>query len=311
LTVPTPARDNFALMAVKKKINVAQAIESRFPGLMAKVREVIQDSEKAYDGSNAGSESFLWEHTQHVTAIAYRLALEEGYDPHITAVAALFHDIGKFTGGRYHRDETVEEEESARIAERLLPGHGMKKDDIRKVLAALRALYNEKAGRNRAASVLHDADFLSKFGAMGVASFFTKSTLRRRPLRASVCSYLSKELTYAGCLHMNMHTGAGRRLAVRKAADSIKFYRSLLAELREANIADLRIRTLRIPHPNHRNRLLEIRYVLSPECPDCGGGWEMAWTTGKDVKCTKLTLEWICRKCAERIESSFCLPELA
>ena len=105
-------RDNSAFMAVQN-MNCVQAIESRFPGLIEKVRTVIQDSENALEGNEEGSESFLWEHTMHVTSIAYRLAQEEGIDPYIPIVAALFHDIGKFTGGRYHRDETIEEEESA------------------------------------------------------------------------------------------------------------------------------------------------------------------------------------------------------
>jgi putative nucleotidyltransferase with HDIG domain len=297
-------------MAVQK-MNCVQAIESRYPGLIEKVRTVIQDSENALEGNEEGSESFLWEHTMHVTSIAYRLAQEEGIDPYIPIVAALFHDIGKFTGGRYHRDETIEEEESAQIAERLLPEYGMKKGEIRKVLSGLRALYNEKVRKNRVAAILHDADFLSKFGALGVASFFTKSTLRRRPLRASVFGYLSKELTYASCLALNMHTAAGCRLAAKKSADSMKFFRSLLKELREAHITDLRIRKIRIPHPNHRNRTLEIRYVLPPECPECGGKWDMAWGTDKDIKCTKLSIEWKCRRCAEQLETSFCLPEIA
>jgi HD superfamily phosphodiesterase len=249
LTVPVPTRDNFALMAVQK-INCVQAIESRFPGLMQKVQKAIQESESAFEGSGGDVESFLWEHTMHVTSITYRLAQEEGLDPYIPAIAALFHDIGKFIGGRYHRDEIIEEEESAQIAERLLPEFGVKKGDIRKILAGLRALYNERAKKNPVAAVLHDADFLSKFGALGVASFFTKSTLRRRPLRASVFGYLSKELTYAACLPLNMHTAAGRKLAAKKATGSLKFYRSLLDELREAHIADLRIRKIRIPTPN-------------------------------------------------------------
>jgi HD superfamily phosphodiesterase len=310
LTVPAPARDNFPLMAIREA-NCIQAIESRFPGLCEKVREVIQASENALEGGDGSMESFLWEHTMHVTSITFRLAQEEGIDPYIPTVAALFHDIGKFSGGQYHKDETIEEEESARIAGRLLPEFGMKQSGIRRVISGLRALYNEKVRKNRVAAVLHDADFLSKFGAMGVASFFTKSTLRKRPLRASVFGYLSKELTYAACLPLNMHTNAGRKLAARKTEESLKFYRSLLKELREANIADLRVRKITIPHPNHRNRSLEIRYVLPPECTSCGGEWNMEWDTEKDIKCTKLTIEWNCGNCGERLDTSFCLPEIA
>ena len=95
-------------------------------------------------------------------------------------IAALFHDAGKFSGGKYHSDETIEEEESARIAERILRRFGMNAASIRKVLAGLRALYNEKSRGNAVAAILHDADFLSKFGALGIAGFFTKSALRGR-----------------------------------------------------------------------------------------------------------------------------------
>jgi HD superfamily phosphodiesterase len=286
-------------------------IESRFPGLVDEVRKVIQDSENAYEGDNRRSESLLWEHTTHVTSLSYCLACAEGLDPLVPVIAALFHDAGKFAGGQYHSADTIEEEESARIASRLLHLFGMRQTEIRKVLSGLRALYNEKTRKNAVAAIIHDADFLSKFGALGVASFFTKSVLRGRTLRSSVLGYLSKELTYAACLPLNMHTAAGRKLATKKAADSLRFFRSLLAELRDARIADLKIRRLRIPHPSFGGRFLKVQLVVSPACPECGGTWSMAWATEKDIKCTKLRIEWGCIQCAERLETSFCLPEIA
>jgi HD superfamily phosphodiesterase len=310
LTVSRYTRDNAGFMAIQKS-NSESMIESRFPGLIADVRKIIQDSENAYEGGDGHSESQLWEHTVHVTSIAYRLACAEGLNPLIPSIAALFHDAGKFAGGRYHKDETIEEEESAQIAERLLLRFGMKKADIRTILSGLRALYNEKARKNAVAAILHDADFLSKFGALGIAAFFTKSVLRGRTLRSSVLGFLSKELTYATCLPMNMRTETGRRLAGKKAADSIKFFRALLAELREARIADLKIRKIRIPHPSIRDRFLEVQLVESPACPKCGERWQMAWTIEKGVKCTKLSVDWDCPQCNERVETSFCLPEVA
>ena len=95
-------------MAVKR-VATFQVIKSRFPGLIDKVREIIQDSEKAYEGRNSRSASFLWEHTIHVASIADRLAQSENLDPLIPVVAALFHDAGKFSGGQYHSEGTVEE----------------------------------------------------------------------------------------------------------------------------------------------------------------------------------------------------------
>ena len=182
-------------------------IKSRFPGLLEKVHQVFRDTENAYEDSDT-QESFLWEHTMHVASIANRLAQAEGMDPMIPVVAALFHDAGKFAEGHYHSDGTIEEEESARIAEPLLRQFGMKASDIRKVLSGVQALYNEKSRKNRVGAILHDADFLSKFGAMGVASFFYQSHTARpyAPIgshrlseqRIDLCGMPSSEHAY-GC----------------------------------------------------------------------------------------------------------------
>ncbi|HTY62438.1 MAG TPA: HD domain-containing protein [Acidobacteriota bacterium] len=296
-------------MTTKRDFSFA-VIESRYPGLMEKIRQVFKEAENAYEGSD-NPESFLWEHTMHVASIASGLAREEGLDPLIPVVAALFHDAGKFAEGTYHRDGTIEEEESARIAEPLLRQFGMKAADIRKILSGVKALYHEKSRKNRVGAILHDADFLSKFGAMGVASFFTKATLRGRTLRSAVLGYLSKELTYAACLPLNMHTAAGKKLAARKAKDSAKFFRSLLEELREAGIADLEIRPIRVPYPSRSNQSLTVRLVVSPACPECGRNWDMGWTTEKGVKCERLNIDWKCPHCGKQLETSFCLPEIA
>jgi HD superfamily phosphodiesterase len=293
-----------------QKFNVNSLIESRFPGLMQKVRGIIQDSENAYEGQEKSSESHLWEHTMHVTSIACKLACAEGLDPLIPSIAALFHDTGKFAGGQYHSDETIEEEESAHIAEHLLREFGMKAAVIRRILSSLKALYNEKSGKNTIAAIIHDADFLSKFGALGVAAFFTKSVLRGRTLRSSILGYLSKELTYAACLPLNMRTAAGRRLAKKKSADSLKFFRSLLSELQDAGISNLRVRNLRIPSPASGKRFIKVRLVDTPLCPECSGKWNMAWMTEKGIKCTKLNLDWNCSECGKQLETSFCLPEI-
>jgi HD superfamily phosphodiesterase len=302
-------RDNAAPMGMQA-LDYPSVVESRFPGLIDKIREVIHESENKHEGGGH-SESFLWEHTQHAASITYQLARAEHLDPLIPVIAALFHDAGKFAGGKYHSEETIEEEESARIAEGLLRQSGMKASDIRRILAGLRALYNEKAKKNAIAAILHDADFLSKFGALGVAGFFIKSALRRRTLRSTVLGYLSKELTYASCLALNMHTSAGRKLAAKKSADSLKFFRALLAELREARIANLRIRKLQIPNPAVKGQSLIVQLVVSPTCSKCGSNWNLAWTTDKGVKCRKLNVDWNCSHCGQKLETSFCLPEIA
>ena len=302
-------RDNRSSM-VEQKLSFSAAIETRYPGLVEEVRRIIVDSERRYEGSSGETESFLWEHSLHVASLAYQLAVAEDRDPLTPAIAALFHDAGKFDQGQYHGDREPEEEKAARIAEEVLRSHKMKPASVRQVVSGLRALYLEGAGKNAVARILHDADFLSKFGALGVAGFFIKSALRGKTLSSAVMGSLSKELTYAACLPLNMHTTAGRRLAARKAAGSMKFFSSLLDELREAGIANLRVRKLRVPGPDQEARWLVVRIVGPVDCTRCGGEWGMDWTIEEGIKCRRLILESSCGNCGYSAENSFCLPEV-
>ena len=294
-------------------MNWMRLVESRFPGLIAKVREEIEKSEKDYEiqnGKDGFAESHLWEHTTHVASLAFRLSRAEKRPPLFPTLAALFHDAGKFAGGCYHGENTIEEEESAETAKRLLGETGIKPAELEKTLAGIKALYNEKASKNVIAAIVHDADFLSKFGAMGVAAFFTKAALRGRTIESAMLGYLSKELTYAACLPQNMRTAAGKKLAEQKARDTIRFFKKLLGELRESGVAGLRIRRLRISDPRSRKSHLDILLAASRECHQCGSLWQAAWFTEDGVKCTKLNVEWHCTGCGGSFETSFCLPEV-
>ena len=296
-----------------KTMNWTHLIEERFPGLIAKVREDIEASEKNFEtqnGKTGSAESYLWEHTTHVASLAFRLALAEKHPPLIPTLAALFHDSGKFAGGNYHEENTIEEEESAETAKRILGEAGIQPGELAKTLAGIKALYNEKSSKNSIAAIVHDADFLSKFGAMGIASFFTKATLRGRTIESAMLGYLSKELTYAACLPQNMRTAAGKKLAAQKARDTIGFFRKLLNDLRESGGVNLRIKRLRISDPRFRKRQLEILLATSSECRLCGSSWQAAWFIEDGVKCTKLNVEWHCAECGGSLDTSFCLPEV-
>jgi HD superfamily phosphodiesterase len=314
-------------MAPRPRPDFAAAVESRFPGLIAAARAAIEESERRFrgPGSGAGQGSYLWEHSSHVAALGFRLALSEKADPVLAAIAGLVHDAGKFAGGSYHRGDRAEEESAAEIAAPLLAGAGMRAADIRRVTGALRALYasgaRKSAGAERdcfapsglamtLADIVHDADFLAKFGALGVAQFFIKSTLRGRTLREAMLGPLSKELTYAAGLPHNMRTAAGRRAAAKKSADSLRYFRALLRELRETQALDIRIRRIRVIGPRQSASGLEILLALPRACPDCGGRLELATRTERGLKCEKLEAEIACAACGRRSGLSFCLPEL-
>jgi hypothetical protein len=60
-------------MSARTAPDFAAAVEARYPGLVAAARAVIEESEREFSGARAGS--YLWEHTSHVAALSYRLAL--------------------------------------------------------------------------------------------------------------------------------------------------------------------------------------------------------------------------------------------
>jgi len=280
------------------------------PGLVERIRKMIEDAEKRFSKKKDGKPGFLWEHTVLVAAQSFSLAKAEKEDRNLAALVALFHDSGKFAGGRYHADDKPEEEESARLARATLEDAGLKMADIGHVVRALRSLYQSRASRNRLADIVHDADFLSKFGYLGVANFFVKSTLRGRNLESAAMDYLSKEMTYAAVLPDNMRTAAARRLAVKKSADTMRFYRGYLGELKAAHGMDFRIRTVEVPKSAGRSRRAEVTLVQPVSCGACGGKWESALRTDKGLKCDKLEASLRCLACGERRSISFCLPEM-
>jgi uncharacterized protein len=288
-----------------------RTISDLYPGLIEKAREAIEASEKEYERRTSGQAgSFLWEHTLYVASLAFELALDEGLDPVLPSLAALFHDAGKFAGGVYHKGRRPEEEDSAAVAEVVLGKTGVPRAAIAKVRKAIRALYNEKAGRDPIADLVHDADFLSKFGYLGIANFFIKSTLRGRNLNGAIMNSLSKELTYASALPSNMRTEAGRRAAIKKARDTQRFFRDLLRELKDTHGVEYRLRKARVAHPGSAETGTDVRLVIPATCVSCGGTWRRELDLERGVKCLTMNALLRCSGCGDSYTISFCLPEV-
>jgi HD superfamily phosphodiesterase len=300
------------LEKMKKSLTVSfiEAVEARYPGLIDKIKAMIEESERQFSGGSETAESFLWEHTTHVASLSFELARSEKIDPVIPTVAALFHDAGKFAGGAYHKGGKAEEEAAAAIADGILRQLGMSRIHIHRVVTGLRALYRSRAKPNPISDIVHDADFLSKFGALGVAQFFIKSTLRGQTLQNALTNQLSKELTYAACLPCNMRTRAGKRLAERKSRETLKFFGSLMRELKETHAADFTIKRLRINPSSRPRAFIDVRLAVPRSCSHCGGRWTHALKTEQGIKCEMLEAEITCARCGNKVNFSFCLPEI-
>lgn len=296
---------------------VRNLLETRFPGLHARIEASLADSEAQFN-RRAGQpvSGFLLEHTQRTAAIARTLALREGVDPWRPVLVALFHDAGKFHEGEYHRDEVPEEEHAARLALSLLGEHAVDPAEIDSVLHALRALYDDGQPCVGACRIVQDADRLDKLGALGVGAFFTKATLRGRGLVDALAQTLSRELTYALAAPRSMFTESGRQLAHALSARTIAFFDDLLAELEQCGIAAFERRPL-VLRGNFRTRdgepedRIEVTVVTPRACPQCEGEIDLAHRLGRGVKCETVKARISCRACDYAREISFCLPVLA
>ncbi len=286
-------------------------IEPIYPNLINRAKKYIEESERRYS-AEAGDErdSFLWEHTTYVAAIAQGICLEEGIDPINPVIAALFHDAGKFSEGTYHADEIPEEELAAQIANKMLAEEGMVSVNIKVIVDGLVSLYSKKKEKNVIANIIHDADFLAKMGHIGVANFHIKAALRGQNLSRSLIQSLSKELTYVSLLPENMRTAAGCSMAEAKSRETLHHFYGLLKELRDHGISRFVITEFEWPCPKNPQRTLNIIMALPENCPSCSSEITTEYSSKDGVKCTELKAEIRCTQCSNEYQISFCLPEI-
>ena len=295
-----------------QKRNIYELFHDRYPGLINDIKKVIEDSEFKYCRGSR-NESFLWQHTVYVSSMAMKIAYAECIDPVLPVVTALFHDCGKFENGKYHEGEKPEEEAGAEIASRLLQKAGFPGADRHMVRESLLALYNEDKVDNINTRIVHDSDFLIKFGHMGFANFFEKSVLRGMVIRNSILKAMSKELTYAASLEANMFTPTGKEMARKKAAVTVSLFRNYLEELRDTGISDYEIKEMEINCCKGPDDIIPLILVLPRFCESCYSPLGISFEREKGIKCERLIVNINCSRCHENsgYDFSFCLPELS
>ena len=297
--------------------DVRTLLETRFPGLHARIEETLVEAEARYNrqADQAPSE-FLLEHTRRTAAIAHKISAMEGVDSFVPALVALYHDAGKFHEGEYHKDNIAEEEHAAALAATMLAEFGVERGDIEAVLEALRALYDDRLPCVGPCRIVQDADRLDKLGALGVGAFFTKAALRGRGLVNALESTLSRELTYALAAPRSMFTETGKKLAGEQAEKSIAFFEGLLRDLENWGIASFERRTLVLEEDFRTRdgahlRRMEVTIVMPRACPDCEASLGLTHLRERGVKCEQLIAQFACAGCGYVRETSFCLPVFA
>ena len=297
--------------------DVRNMLETRFPGLHARIEKMLVEAEARYNNQTHQAPSeFLLEHTRRTAAIAYKISAMEGVDSLLPTLVALYHDAGKFHEGEYHQDDVPEEEHAAVLAERMLAEFGVERRTIDTVLAALRALYDDRLACVGPCRIVQDADRLDKLGALGVGAFFTKAALRGRGLIDALEHNLSRELTYALAAPRSMFTETGKTLAREQAAKTIAFFGDLLDDLQSWGIASFESRTI-VLEEDFRTRdgalipRMEVTIVMPRACPNCEAPLGLTHRRERGVKCERLIARFACAGCGYARETSFCLPVFA
>ena len=296
---------------------VRKLLESRFPGLHARIEQTLVESEARFNRQTKQAPSeFLLEHTQRTAAIAHKIAAMEQVDAFLPVLVALYHDAGKFHEGEYHQDNVPEEEHAAILAGRMLAESGAERADIEAVLAALRALYDDRLTSIEPCRIVQDADRLDKLGALGVGAFFTKATLRGRGLVDALVHTLSRELSYALAAPHSMLTETGKRLAGEQSAKTVAFFDELLHDLERWGIAAFERRPL-VVEGDFRARdgtsvhKVQVTIVMPRACPDCEAPIALTHRSERGLKCDMLKARFACQSCDYARNISFCLPVLA
>ncbi|MCP4674189.1 MAG: HD domain-containing protein [Deltaproteobacteria bacterium] len=265
------------------------------------LRARVRAEEDQHSRNDRGSDS-LWDHLERVAKLAEYIGHAENVDPQACRLAGLFHDAGKFAGGRYHDDDNPEEERSVEVLAALSKKHGIDATLVDQVAEAIRQIYRDDPDPAPLAQVLFDADNLDKLGPLGVANYFVKAGLRGGGISSNLLYRLTVELTYARHAPRCLMTKTGREMAGRRAPKTTRFLKDFLDDLRRDDLYDFHVIELIFD-----GLVLD---VVAPVACACGVEIKRRIWEIPGIKCSEIHLEHACASCEMRHEIRFCRPRL-
>jgi uncharacterized protein len=200
----------------------------------------IEEARRHYPTTPSGAHGF--DHVLRVTALAERIAREEGADVAVVRAAALLHDVAAAGPDRenHHRAGAVQ-------AREILLALGQPPERVEAVAHCVRAhrfRKPEEAPETLEAECVFDADKLDAIGAVGVARAFVYGAELGQPLWGPVSPefkarretgepYTAHHEFYRKLIRIRdrLYTATGRRLAADRHRTMVDFFNRLAREV--------------------------------------------------------------------------------
>jgi len=181
-----------------------------------------------------------WPHILRVLRLCEVISKSEGRDVavdlDVVKVAALLHDIAKHLekeGGSLNHGDV-----GAVMAENFLKSVSFSNDKIKLVCHAIRVHTHREEPTSMEAKILHDADFIDKLGAVGIATIFIKACLTDKTIEEVSEAFeteTQKKSYVAGHIrwlkHPHLYTKTAQEMARRRNRTVSTFFKELKKEL--------------------------------------------------------------------------------
>lgn len=292
-----------------KRQHFYRSLADPYPGLIERIRKAVEESDRKRRSAGRAGALGLWEHSVLVADLAHDIAETEKEDRQCAALAGLFLEAGRPGNGKRRGKGVSPGEAASRMAREVLDEAGLPPAVTGHVIRAVQSFHLPGPRRNRLADIIHDAHALADSGCLGVARFFGGFAMKGRLMDEAVSASLSEEMTRAGLLPMSMRTAAGRRLAVKKSRDSLRFYKDFLAELESIHNVRFRVGSYEVKGLKKDGRPVAVTLVLPVACSSCGGRIEVEPVQSRRREPREFAASVKCPECRTGFDLALRLPE--
>jgi len=159
-------------------------------------------------------------HCLRVYFLAKELSQHLSLDDDVLYVAAILHDIGKYPG--YSLTNMDHPLRSKGIASNLLQRMDYPTENLPKVLEAIEThMYYSEPGRSDESVYLRDSNILDTLGNIGLTRLF--SLVGQDEIIQTPEDAIDRARTFAEALPNKVYTKAGRRLAIKRREEILRF----------------------------------------------------------------------------------------